>query len=505
MISNSKSSKSKLLLAGVAGAGLLVAGGSQVATHADSVKVQKNDTVWALSQKFGVSIKSLETLNNVNSNSHLIFEGQNLEVPTAKKISKTDVQKAQFVKVTVKSGDSIAEIAKEHGVSVDSIIIANRLHSNLIKVGQTLLVPIAGTDAAQAKLPQVQQPVVQPVVEVQAPVEQVQEPVQVSQAPQSSAVSEAVQASSAASQAPAQSSAASEATQASSAASQAPAQSSAASEATQASSAASQAPAQSSAASEATQASSAASQAPAQSSAASEATQASSAASQAPAQSSAASEATQASSAASQAPAQSSAASEATQASSAASQAPAQSSAATKTPAQPSAVNHVAAPKPVVNHEASQAPAPKPVAQSATPKPVAKPVSTPEPVQNTNANAGSVTGYARQLANNTIPYVWGGKTPAGFDCSGFVSYVYKYAANKNIPSYTVAMENYVNAKPVSQAQAGDLLFWGNHGSTYHVAISLGGNQFAAAPQPGENVKVQTISSYFAPSFAGTVK
>ncbi|WP_147165286.1 LysM peptidoglycan-binding domain-containing protein, partial [Pediococcus argentinicus] len=206
MISNSKSSKSKLLLAGVAGAGLLVAGGSQVATHADSVKVQKNDTVWALSQKFGVSIKSLETLNNVNSNSHLIFEGQNFEVPTAKKISKTDVQKAQFVKVTVKYGDSIAEIAKEHGVSVDSIIIANRLHSNLIKVGQTLLVPIAGTDAAQAKLPQVQQPV-QPVAEVQAPVEQVQEPVQVSQAPQSSAVSEAVQASSAASQAPAQSSA----------------------------------------------------------------------------------------------------------------------------------------------------------------------------------------------------------------------------------------------------------------------------------------------------------
>ncbi|WP_186823773.1 C40 family peptidase, partial [Pediococcus argentinicus] len=186
-----------------------------------------------------------------------------------------------------------------------------------------------------------------------------------------------------------------------------------------------------------------------------------------------------------------------------------------KTPAQPSAVNHVAAPKPVVNHEASQAPAPKPVAQSAapkpvakpvsTPKPVAKPVATPKPVQNTNANAGSVTGYARQLANNTIPYVWGGKTPAGFDCSGFVSYVYKHAANKNIPSYTVAMENYVNAKPVSQAQAGDLLFWGNHGSTYHVAISLGGNQFAAAPQPGENVKVQTISSYFAPSFAGTVK
>ena len=42
---------------------------------------------------------------------------------------------------------------------------------------------------------------------------------------------------------------------------------------------------------------------------------------------------------------------------------------------------------------------------------------------------------------------------------------------------------------VSQAQAGDLLFWGAAGSTHHVAISLGGNQYIHAPRPGQTVSV----------------
>ncbi|WP_156681831.1 LysM peptidoglycan-binding domain-containing protein, partial [Pediococcus claussenii] len=173
MVSNSKSSKSKLLLAGVAGAGLLVAGGSQVATHADSVKVQSNDTVWALSQKFGVSIKSIESLNNINPQSHLIFTGQTLQVPD-KKAKTVSVKKSQFSKVIVKSGDSLSAIANEYGVSVDSIVAANNLNSNLIHVGQVLLVPVAGTPAANVVVQTVvQQPVVQTPVASVAPVSSV--------------------------------------------------------------------------------------------------------------------------------------------------------------------------------------------------------------------------------------------------------------------------------------------------------------------------------------------
>ena len=99
------------------------------------------------------------------------------------------------------------------------------------------------------------------------------------------------------------------------------------------------------------------------------------------------------------------------------------------------------------------------------------------------------------------PYVWGGKTTSGFDCSGFTSYVYQQATGKSIGGYTVAQESAGQHESVQSASAGDLLFWGNEGSTYHVGIYLGNNQYIAAPQPGESVKIANISGYFMPSFA----
>ncbi|MDQ7251775.1 C40 family peptidase, partial [Pediococcus pentosaceus] len=136
---------------------------------------------------------------------------------------------------------------------------------------------------------------------------------------------------------------------------------------------------------------------------------------------------------------------------------------------------------------------------------VASSAASSSATTTTTQNTGSVTGLARSLANNTIPYVWGGKTTSGFDCSGFVSYVYQHSAGISLPSYTVAMESYVTKKSVSAAQPGDLLFWGSAGLTYHVAIYLGNNQYANAPTFGQNAKVSTISSYFYPSFAGSVR
>ncbi|WP_366509531.1 NlpC/P60 family protein [uncultured Limosilactobacillus sp.] len=128
------------------------------------------------------------------------------------------------------------------------------------------------------------------------------------------------------------------------------------------------------------------------------------------------------------------------------------------------------------------------------------------PQQNNNADlqTGSVVGLAVKLANSNIPYVYGGSSLSGMDCSGLVDYVYAHSTGKQLPHYTVSLESCVSQKAVSQAQPGDLLFWGNHGSTYHVAIYIGNNQYVAAPQPGQNVEVETISSYFKPSFAGTV-
>lgn len=120
-----------------------------------------------------------------------------------------------------------------------------------------------------------------------------------------------------------------------------------------------------------------------------------------------------------------------------------------------------------------------------------------------NSIAEKAVNLAVQYANMGIPYVWGGSTPSGFDCSGLTSYIYQQLGI-NIGRNTIAQESHVIQKDVSQAQPGDLLFWGNHGGTYHVAIYIGNGKYVAAPTPGQNVDIETINSYFMPSFAGSV-
>lgn len=126
--------------------------------------------------------------------------------------------------------------------------------------------------------------------------------------------------------------------------------------------------------------------------------------------------------------------------------------------------------------------------------------------QSTSGNSAAIIALAQQLVAQNIPYVWGGGTPStGFDCSGLMSYVFKNAAVISLPHSSVEQEMYTQKKSVSQAQPGDLLFWGTPGASYHVAIYIGNNQYIAAPKPGLNVRVETISPNFLPSFAGSIK
>ena len=137
-------------------------------------------------------------------------------------------------------------------------------------------------------------------------------------------------------------------------------------------------------------------------------------------------------------------------------------------------------------------------AKVATP---AKATATPAPVANSSraARIAAVINVAKAQLGK--PYVWGGKGPNSFDCSGLAHYAYLHGAGKEIGGYTGAQEYSGTVVSLNNLSVGDLLFWGSRGSTYHVAIYLGGNQYIAAPQPGENVKISSISSYFAPSFA----
>lgn len=125
--------------------------------------------------------------------------------------------------------------------------------------------------------------------------------------------------------------------------------------------------------------------------------------------------------------------------------------------------------------------------------------------------AEQIVNLAIQYAHMGIPYTWGGTSIQGFDCSGLTQYVY-HQAGITIGRSTVDQEADVQTTDISDASQvaqfaspGDLLFWGNHGSSYHVAIYIGNNQFIAAPQPGQNVDIETVSNYFKPSFVGKVK
>ena len=123
--------------------------------------------------------------------------------------------------------------------------------------------------------------------------------------------------------------------------------------------------------------------------------------------------------------------------------------------------------------------------------------STSTATTTASASTSAITSYALTFLG--VPYVWGGTTPSGFDCSGLVQYVYShFGINLGRTTYT---QQYAGTKiSLASAQAGDLYFWGSYGSAYHVAIALGGGQYVMAPAPGQNVMTGSVSSY-TPSFA----
>lgn len=123
--------------------------------------------------------------------------------------------------------------------------------------------------------------------------------------------------------------------------------------------------------------------------------------------------------------------------------------------------------------------------------------SSPGPV---SPDAARVVSLASSLEGT--PYVWGGSTPAGFDCSGLVQYVYGQLGI-NVPR--TSEEQATVGTPVSSlaaAQPGDLLFFagsdGTASSPGHVAIYIGNGQMIAAPYTGTVVQQQPVSG------AGTV-
>jgi cell wall-associated NlpC family hydrolase len=111
---------------------------------------------------------------------------------------------------------------------------------------------------------------------------------------------------------------------------------------------------------------------------------------------------------------------------------------------------------------------------------------------------GGVVGIAMQFLG--IPYQWGGSSPStGFDCSGFVMYVYAQVG-VSLPHSSGAQYGYGVAISRDQLQPGDLVFFDGLG---HVGISIGGGQFIHSPHTGDVVKISSIyDSWYAATYVG---
>jgi cell wall-associated NlpC family hydrolase len=94
-----------------------------------------------------------------------------------------------------------------------------------------------------------------------------------------------------------------------------------------------------------------------------------------------------------------------------------------------------------------------------------------------------------------VPYVYGGRTPNGFDCSGLVYYSYQQAG-MSVPR--TSQEQFKAARPVSlsAAQPGDLLFFRGGRKISHVAIYIGNGYFVHAPSTGKTVSVANIKDAY---------
>lgn len=112
--------------------------------------------------------------------------------------------------------------------------------------------------------------------------------------------------------------------------------------------------------------------------------------------------------------------------------------------------------------------------------------SAPPPPLSPGA-VGAVQAAEREIG---VPYVWGGTTPAGFDCSGLVMWAYAQVGI-DLPHYSGAQFSSTTHISMADIQPGDLLFYGPGGSD-HVAMYVGGGSMIEAPYTGANVWITGV-------------
>lgn len=118
----------------------------------------------------------------------------------------------------------------------------------------------------------------------------------------------------------------------------------------------------------------------------------------------------------------------------------------------------------------------------------------------TSAARSEVLNYAAQFLGT--PYVYGGSTPSGFDCSGFTSYVFNNTVG-SIPRVAQSQFNATTHVSRDELLPGDLVFFGSSASSIsHVGIYVGDDTFIHSPHTGDVVKYASLTGTYATRFQG---
>ncbi len=160
--------------------------------------------------------------------------------------------------------------------------------------------------------------------------------------------------------------------------------------------------------------------------------------------------------------------------------------------------------KQVIDEKITQAPVDQVIAKGPNNRPVmvaSASKSTSSSVSRGSSGSSSIVD--RALSYQGTPYVFGGTSRSGFDCSGFVKYIYS-GAGISLPRTSFAQFSSGTAVSRDALQPGNLVFFSTYAKgASHVGIFIGGGRFVHASNPNSGIKIDSLSSsYYASRYLG---